>query len=88
MSQPNSVESTGVQPVQKQPLDVYTVMLVIALISLFMAVLLLYLELRQWGPGVPWKASGAATSSIQRVEATPWYASLPTITTDDATRYA
>jgi len=66
-----------VQAVQKQQLNVYTVMLVIALISICMSILLLYLELRQWGSAPWWKTSGGATSSIGRTESTPWYAALP-----------
>lgn len=85
MSQRNSVESKGVQPsveLQKQQLNVYTVMLVLALISIFMSILLLYLELRQWGSAPWWKTSGSATSSVGRTEATPWYAALPAPPTD------
>lgn len=41
--------------VQKQPLNVYTVMLIIAFVALTIATLLLYLELAQWGSFPWWK---------------------------------
>lgn len=71
MSQPNSAEANTVQPVQKQQLNVYTVLLVIALISIFMSILLLYLELRQWGSAPWWKTSSTV---IERLETQPQYA--------------
>ena len=52
MSQP-SLES-GISPVpsvisKKPVLDVYTVMLIVALVSLLMACLFLYLEIKEYG---------------------------------------
>jgi hypothetical protein len=54
--------------VQKQPLNVYTVMLIVAFLALTIASLLLYLELTQWGSFPWWKAeSGGAAAVVQ-----PW----------------
>ena len=48
-------------PTQKQKTDIYTVMLIISLISLLVACLLLVFELNRWGtfPGRPWDTSEA-----------------------------
>ncbi len=51
MSQP-SLESASVVPsvINKKPvLDVYTVMLIVALVSLLMGCLFLYLEIKEYG---------------------------------------
>ena len=51
MSQP-SLESASVAPsiINKKPvLDVYTVMLIVALVSLLMGCLFLYLEIKEYG---------------------------------------
>jgi hypothetical protein len=49
--------STGEAPVQKQRLDVYTVMLVISFICVLTASLLLYFELERWGDYPWWRAA-------------------------------
>ncbi|MGM0488718.1 MAG: hypothetical protein ACQESR_18415 [Planctomycetota bacterium] len=72
MSQPNSADREQQTPVQKQPFNIYTVMLIIAFCAITIACLLLYLELRQWGSFPWWKAEtggGAATSCIYDTEA-------------------
>ena len=56
MSQPNSANPIDPQVVQKQQLNVYTVMLIVAFCAITMACLLLYLELRRWGSFPWWKA--------------------------------
>ena len=68
MSQPNSAENDRPEVVQKQQLNVYTVMLIVAFCAITMACLLLYLELRRWGPFPWWKAEpgGGATSYIHQ----------------------
>ncbi len=50
MSQPNLESVSAPTVLKKQPqMTVYTVMLIIALISLMMACLFLYLEIREYG---------------------------------------
>ncbi len=61
--------------VQKQPLNVYTVMLIIAFLALAIASLLLYLELTQWG-SFPWwrgESRGAAALALPWRDALPWF---------------
>lgn len=72
MSQPNSADREQQAPVQKQPFNVYTVMLIIAFCAITLACLLLYLELRRWGSFPWWKAEtggGAATSYLYEPDA-------------------
>lgn len=58
--------------VQKQPLNVYTVMLIVAFCAISLACLLLYLELRRWGSFPWWKpASGGAATSYLLEDDTP-----------------
>ncbi len=65
MSQRNSASKRNDGVVQKQPLNVYTVMLVIAFCAISLACLLLYLELNRWGSFPWWKpSSGGATSFL------------------------
>lgn len=66
MSQRNSADKRGGEYVQKQQLNVYTVMLIVAFLAITTASLLLYLELRRWGEGFPWwKADvGISTSYL------------------------
>ena len=69
MSQPNSASPRDSGVVQKQQLNVYTVMLIVAFFAISIACLLLYLELRRWGSFPWWKAeSGATTSYIYQTE--------------------
>ena len=71
MSQPNSANPEEPQVVQKQQLNVYTVMLIVAFCAVTIACLLLYLELRRWGSFPWWKTEsggGAATSYIYETE--------------------
>ena len=71
MSQPNSANPEEHQVVQKQQLNVYTVMLIVAFCAIITASLLLYLELRRWGSFPWWKAetgAGATTSYIYQSE--------------------
>ena len=69
MSQPNSASPRQGGVVQKQQLNVYTVMLIVAFCAISIACLLLYLELRRWGSFPWWKAeSGATTSYIYQTE--------------------
>jgi hypothetical protein len=64
-----NVRESGV--VQKQPLNVYTVMLIVAFFAITIACLLLYLELRQWGSFPWWKAQsgGGAAAYVTPAEA-------------------
>ena len=69
MSQRNLASNRDDGVVQKQPLNVYTVMLIVAFCAISIACLLLYLELRRWGSFPWWKpATGAATSCLYQVE--------------------
>ncbi len=63
MSQPNSVENPTGEAVQKQKLNIYTMMLLIAFLAIATACLLLYLELRRWGSYPWWKTSAVMTTS-------------------------
>ncbi len=66
MSQRNSASNRTEGVVQKQPLNVYTVMLIVAFCAISLACLLLYLELRRWGSFPWWKpASGGGAISYQ-----------------------
>lgn len=70
MSQQNSSDPKN-QFVQKQSLNVYTVMLIVAFCAITIANLLLYLELRRWGSFPWWKAEsggGATTSFIHSTD--------------------
>jgi hypothetical protein len=69
VSQRNLASSRESGVVQKQPLNVYTVMLIVAFVAITIACLLLYLELSRWGSFPWWKpASGAATSYLYQTE--------------------
>jgi hypothetical protein len=49
--------------VQKQKMNVYTVMLIVSFICLLTACLFLYLELRRWGSFPWWDVSKAAPAT-------------------------
>ncbi|MHB8971090.1 MAG: hypothetical protein ACYC3X_14385 [Pirellulaceae bacterium] len=69
MSQRNLANSRESGVVQKQPLNVYTVMLIVAFFAISIACLLLYLELKRWGSFPWWKAqTGGATAYIYQTE--------------------
>ncbi len=70
MSQPNSANPRQSAVVQKQQLNVYTVMLIVAFCAILIACLLLYLELQRWGSFPWWKAQtgGGATAYIYQSE--------------------
>ncbi len=62
MSQPNLESVSTPSVLSKKPqLNVYTVMLIVALISLLLACLFLYLELREYGG---WGAVKGRVSSV------------------------
>ena len=63
MSQRNLADSRESGVVQKQPLNVYTVMLIVAFLAISLACLLLYLELKRWGSFPWWKAQTGATAA-------------------------
>lgn len=71
MSQRNSANIGESGVVQKQPLNVYTVMLIVSFFAIITACLLLYLELKQWGSFPWWKkpAGGAAAAYVTPLEA-------------------
>ena len=74
MSQPNLQSVSSPSVLSKKPqLNVYTVMLIVALISLLTACLFLYLELREYGG---WNAVqgriGAVTAPYTDVAPTFW----------------
>jgi len=84
VSQPNSVDlfegqpTAGEQPqveapTQKQKLNVYTMMLVIAFFCLVMACILLYQELKLWG-SFPWWNTDEGKPNVARVEPLGSYA--------------
>ncbi len=52
---------------QKQQLNVYTVMLLVSFCAILTAVLLLYLELRRWGTFPWWKAeAGGGVAQVHQ----------------------
>ena len=53
MSPRSSSKSVSGSPVEKPGLNIYTVMLIISLVSVSLSCLLLYLELSQYG-SFPW----------------------------------
>ena len=75
MSQRNSANIGESGVVQKQPLNVYTVMLIVSFCAIITACLLLYLELKQWGSFPWWKkpAGGAAAYVCRAAPTTNWY---------------
>ena len=73
MSQPSSSRQPGEGLVQKQKPNVYTVMLILSFVALFMACLLLYLELARYGPIPSWKTEGAKPAPVSQVSP-PWSA--------------
>lgn len=46
------------KPVQKQRLNVYTVMLILSFLALCIASILLYMELQRWGSFPWWNTQG------------------------------
>ena len=63
MSQPNSADNPDSEVVQKQQLNVYTVMLIVAFCAVSIACGLLYFELRRWGSFPWWKAQSSVSTS-------------------------
>jgi hypothetical protein len=63
VSQRNLADGRESGVVQKQPLNVYTVMLIVAFFAISIACLLLYLELKRWGSFPWWKAQTGATAA-------------------------
>jgi hypothetical protein len=63
VSQRNLANSRDSGVVQKQPLNVYTVMLIVAFCAISIACLLLYLELKRWGSFPWWKAQTGGSSA-------------------------
>lgn len=56
-------------PVRKQPMSIYTVMLILSALFLFIAVIAMWIEARRYAPDY-WQTSGARPSaSTQSVEA-------------------
>ena len=53
MSQPNLAKQPQEAPTQKQKTNVYTVMLFISFVAIVTAIVLLWMELQQWGD-FPW----------------------------------
>ncbi len=72
MSQRNSANLGESGVVQKQPLNVYTVMLIVSFCAIITACLLLYLELKQWGSFPWWKPTtgGTAAAYVSPAETT------------------
>ena len=71
MSQPSSANKSESEAVQKQPLNVYTMMLIIAFIAISTACLLLYLELRRWGAPPWWNTSSVRAVSYNCGQTAP-----------------
>jgi hypothetical protein len=51
------VKAASLGPVKKQPIDIYTVMLIISMAAVFVACVLLLFELNRFGSYPWWKAS-------------------------------
>ncbi len=74
MSQPSLVDDQPsvtmdlqpAAPTQKQQINVYTVMLIIALMAISIGCLMLYLELGRWGD-FPWWNTGSLGAGISSV---------------------
>ena len=64
---PASTESMALAPAaanyQKQQVNVYTVMLIIAFLSISIGCLLLYMELQRWGTYPWWKTVGTGIAN-------------------------
>ena len=65
VSQNPAVPTTPAAPVQKQGLNVYTMMLVISFLALLTACILLYMELLRWGPGPRWWDTSTIRSALR-----------------------
>ncbi len=65
--------SAPVAPVQKQRINVYTMMLIVSFFALITACILLYLELSSYNEGkYPyWDTSSARTAAVQPNDASP-----------------
>jgi hypothetical protein len=74
MSQPNLESASTPSVLSKKPqLNVYTVMLIVSLISLLLACLFLYLELREYGGwGAVKGRIGAISAPIGDLAPTLW----------------
>jgi hypothetical protein len=74
VSQRNSANTGESGVVQKQPLNVYTVMLIVSFFAIITACLLLYMELKQWG-SFPWwrKPPGGAAAAFASPAETTWH---------------
>ena len=59
MSQPSLASPGADVPVQKQRMNVYTMMLIISFICIVTACVLLYMELKRWGNYPWWNTSEA-----------------------------
>lgn len=79
MSQPDLASSgksgAAAGPMQKQKLNVYTVMLVIAFLCILTSCILLYQEVTRWGK-YPWWDTNEGKPNVQTssllVPASPW----------------
>lgn len=58
---------------RKQPLNVYTVMLLISFIALTIGSILMFLELQRYGSWPQWRVSQADRPAIEVVETVPAY---------------
>lgn len=73
---PNLASRQAARPVQKQRLNVYTMMLVISFLALVTACVLLLVELGDYGPYPWWNTqSGRVTTTSQLIDGSsvaPW----------------
>lgn len=58
MSTPISNNPTGQRPIRKQGMDIYTMMLLLSVIFMFIAVIAMFIEFRRYAPDY-WKTSSA-----------------------------
>lgn len=71
MSQPSLASPGSEGPAQKQRTNVYTVMLVIALIAIITSCVVLYMELKRWGNYPYWNTRDAEPRAAWLLDFSP-----------------
>ncbi len=61
MGQPPSESSSAPAPTAKRPLDLYTLLIMIAFFAMLIGTIILFVELGRWGlfQGLPWNTDSA-----------------------------
>jgi hypothetical protein len=62
MGQPSAESSSAPAPTAKRPLDMYTLLILIAFVAMLIGTIILFVELSRWGlfTGLPWNTDSAS----------------------------